>query len=176
MKSLKLIALILMVAITGIGYAQTEIPAEQTPDPDPQSVVIQLKTAMQNPGLVKAMHVQLNPRFLSTERPLYTARVNYQRKAFYISGTYNQWKDFFRIDTGGDPLDSFAPEIPLRTAMKNQQLVRAMRAQLDARFLQQEKQIYSVPVRYRHTVIKVVGTLNDWRWFFRIKKINDTHG
>lgn len=170
MKTLKAIALILIMGIASYGFAQTETPAEQAPDPDPQTVVIQFRSAMQNPGLVRAMHGQLNPRFLLVERPRYTVPVYYQRKKVYVTGTYTEWKGFFRIDRSENGFDALKPTIPLRNAMKNPHLVLAMRAQLNSSMLQPDKQTYVAPVRFKHSIVYVTGSLEDWKWFFRIKK------
>ena len=61
--------------------------------------------------------------------------------------------------------------VPFNNAMHNAQLVSAMRAQLDPSFLQKTARVYTVPVRYKHSIIYVSGTLNQWRRFFSIKEI-----
>ena len=55
MKTTKLIAIALILGIASLGYAQSEGPTDQTPYTTPQSIVINLKKAMHNADLVRAM-------------------------------------------------------------------------------------------------------------------------
>ena len=57
--------------------------------------------------------------------------------------------------------------IPLKKAMHSPDLNRAMHAQLNDNFLQVDKPLYTVPVRYRHTVVYVSGTYVEWTNFLR---------
>jgi hypothetical protein len=71
------------------------------------SVTISLSNALQNHGLVAAMHDQLNPGFLHHyPNRVYTAKVNYKHTIYVIKGTYQEWKDFFFIDNIDDLITS----------------------------------------------------------------------
>jgi hypothetical protein len=58
-------------------------------------VNISFEKAIQNPGLVLAMHQQLNPDVLGNNQQVYVLPVVYQGITYKISGTYEQWKLFF---------------------------------------------------------------------------------
>ena len=69
------------------------------------------------------------------------------------------------------PTSQLSVILPFYKAMQNAQLVSAMRAQLNPSFLQTNaRRVYTVPVRYKHSIIFVTGTLNQWKRFFRIKE------
>ena len=173
MKTTKIIAIAIILGIASLGYAQTELVTELTPDPNPQSIVIQLKKALHNPALVKAMHAQLTPRFLKVDKPLYTVPVRFQHDVLYVAGTYSEWKRFFGSDINDTPLIAKSALIPLHVAMQDANLVKAMRAQLTPRILQDDKEFYIAPVRYKHSIVYIGGTYAQWKRFFRIATFND---
>jgi len=166
MKTTKIIAIAIILGIVSLGYAQTESSTELTPDPNPQSIVIQLKKAMHNPALVKAMHAQLTPRFLEVDKPLYTVPVRFQHDVLYVAGTLSEWKRFFGADSNETPLTTKSAIIPLIKAMQDPGLVSAMRAQLTPRILQDDKEFYVAPVRYKHSIVYIGGTYAQWKKFF----------
>jgi len=175
MKTTKIIAIAIILGIVSLGYAQTESPTELAPDPDPQSIVIQLKKAMHNQALVKAMHAQLTPRFLEVDKPLYTVPVKYKYDLLYVAGTLSEWKRFFGADINETPQVAKSALIQLPDAMQIPGLVSAMRAQLTPGILQDDKEFYVAPVRYKHSIVYVGGTYAQWKNFFRVAiSPNDT--
>ena len=173
MKTTRLIAIALILGITSLGFAQSRIATDPAPDPDPQSIVIQLKKAMHNQALVKAMHAQLTPRFLKVDKPLYTVPVRFQHDVLYVAGTYSEWKRFFGADINETPQVAKSALIQLPDAMQIPGLVSAMRAQLTPGILQDDKEFYVAPVRYKHSIVYVGGTYAQWKKFFRIATFND---
>lgn len=168
MKTTKLIAIALILGVVSLGMAQST--ADLKPKPSPTSIVIQLKKAMQIPSLTKAMFAQLNPNFLNVEKPVYTVLVKYKKRIQYVSGTRAEWKSFFHIDLNEDPLGSFGRVIPLKQAIHNPALLRSMRAQLSPSMLQNDKQVYTASVRYKHSVVYISGSYGEWKRFFSIKE------
>lgn len=164
MKTTKLIALILVLGITTLSFGQ-EI---KLPDPNsnPQSICIPLQKATNIPGLVKAMHAQLNPSMIAQGSPSYTFAVRYKHSIKYVSGSLKEWKVFFLTDTVEDPDGKLAPEILLRKAIQNPNLLAAMRAQLVPSMIYGNQNSYTLPVRFSHTHYYVTGSSSDWRWFF----------
>lgn len=73
----------------------------------PKNVIeIRLKTAIENPRLVKVMHDQLNTNFLDptgTEDQIFYAKVRYSRITYVISGTYAEWISFFEENSSDTP-------------------------------------------------------------------------
>ena len=60
-----------------------------------QVVNITFDKAVQNIGLVMAMHQQLNPDFLSNFQLMYVEEVTYHETLYRIRGTFQQWEMFF---------------------------------------------------------------------------------
>lgn len=163
MKTTRLIAIALILGISSLGFAQTKTTA---PDPDAQSMVIQLKKALHNRTLVNAMKAQLNPRFLQEDKPSYTVAVRYSHKIVYVNGTYNEWKRFFGSKLDEDSQIAKSGLIQLPNAMRDRNLVQAMKAQLTPRILKTDKQYIVAPVRYKHTIVYIGGTYSQWVKFF----------
>jgi len=69
-----------------------------------KSALIPLTTALQDPGLVRAMRAQLTPAILQDDKEYYVAPVRYQHSIVYIGGTYSEWKKFFSISPKNDPV------------------------------------------------------------------------
>ena len=61
-----------------------------------------------------------------------------------------------------------ALNISFNSAMNNPDLVKAMYAQLDPSFLQNEQRMYTVRVNYRHTSVYVTGSYAQWMRFFQV--------
>jgi hypothetical protein len=68
------------------------------------------------------------------------------------------------------PTPELSLNISLTSALHNPGLVGAMRAQLDPSFLTGDQRWYTVPVRYRHQVYYVSGSLGQWKRFFSLIK------
>ena len=56
--------------------------------------------------------------------------------------------------------------IEFRKAIQDRGLVYAMRTQLDGRFLEFDRPIYNVPVRYKRSKVYISGTYSEWSTFF----------
>ena len=93
MKTSKLIVIasILVIAIIGVSMAP-EVNASSAK----VVVKIDLADAVQDIGLVRAMHLQLNDDFLQNNQPYYTQHVQYKNAMVCVTGTYNGWRAFFR--------------------------------------------------------------------------------
>ena len=70
---------------------------------DAAGKLIPLSKARKDARLAKAMRVQLSPNMLNQEKELYIASVRYNHYIVYVSGTYEQWKDFFNCRPYADP-------------------------------------------------------------------------
>ena len=96
MKTTKFVFVIAFVAFATMIFAQAGISSQVDPEPIQKCIKISLDKAIQNPRLVTAMHQQLSVRMLKTYlAEIYTPKVYFQHKVYYISGTYNQWWMFF---------------------------------------------------------------------------------
>ena len=71
------------------------------------AVYLTFEKALQSPGLVIAMHQQLNSGLLTNNQQVYVFSVIYQNKHYRISGTYQQWNLFFtpkwQVKSESDP-------------------------------------------------------------------------
>ena len=104
MKASKFVLVFAFVAFATMVFAQAERPDQNEPAPAPRGVKISLENALLDRGLVKAMYQQLSPRILVNDQRIYTARVFYNRKVYFIYGTYAEWKLFFAMDLDEDPV------------------------------------------------------------------------
>ncbi len=97
MKTTKLLLLIAIMVITTTGFSQPEsAPAcaeKQTPT---YSVSTTVKSAMENPILLKEMYHQLSPEILKLDRPVYVVALKVKNVTYFISGTYKEWEKFFK--------------------------------------------------------------------------------
>jgi len=91
MKAMKLAMVAILIACTTVCLASAdEIKAK------PKKVInTTLVRALHVPGLVAAMHAQLDPGFLNNNQLVYTVDVNYNGVVYRITGTEIQWKLFF---------------------------------------------------------------------------------
>jgi len=69
------------------------------------------------------------------------------------------------------PTPTLSVLIPFNKAMQNADLVSAMRAQLDPSFLLINARVFTLPVRYHHSIVYVTGTAKQWKRFFYIKEV-----
>ncbi|MEA3479362.1 MAG: hypothetical protein U9R60_14330 [Bacteroidota bacterium] len=97
MKSIKLVMITAIVAITMVTIAKAEHPSKI--DESKRTINLTFEQAMKNPGLVAAMYEQLHNDFLggNSNQQLYTVTVVYMNYNFRITGTYTQWFLFFKI-------------------------------------------------------------------------------
>jgi len=170
MKTRKIIAIaiVLMMGISTSGFSQAARLEIKTPDLPPQCIVMTLQKAMQSKQIVEAICEQVNPGILNFDRLLYTVSIKYNKDLLYISGTYDDWRAFFKTNE----IDSFKGVvsilIPLQKAKQNKHLVEAMRAQINEDFLNEDKPLYIASVRFKHSVVYVSGTYDEWRLFLHI--------
>lgn len=93
MKTTKLFTLASIILIA--FFAFTYLPTTKAGDAK-LSVYITFDEAVQDPGLVQEMYVQLNADFLQANQLYYTEKVIYSNVNVYITGTYQEWEMFFR--------------------------------------------------------------------------------
>lgn len=168
MKTTKLIAVAIILGIASLGFAQKTTITDQAPNQEIQSVVIKLSKAIQMPDLVAALRAQVTRDILEQDKPMYTVRVTYKHSVVFVSGTYAEWKKFLSNDHADVDSGAKSGLIPFSRALRDANLVRAMRAQLTPSLLQGEKRLYIASVRYKHSIVYVSGTLIQWQTFFSI--------
>lgn len=91
-KNLFTLASIVLIAFLTFSY----LPSSQANITAKTSIYITLDEAVQNPGLVNAMYSQLNDDFLMRNQAAYTQKVIYQGINVYITGSFHDWKAFFK--------------------------------------------------------------------------------
>jgi hypothetical protein len=91
MKTLKFALIAALVACTMISLANTDGFKEK-----PKKVItLTFEKAVHNPGLLLAMHQQLDKSILNCSQLVITGEVVYQGTLYRITGSYNQWFMFF---------------------------------------------------------------------------------
>lgn len=97
MKTKSLILIVALVSIAAMTYATN------VDNNNPFTVKITLKTALQDPYLVKAMHEQIHPNFHTgdIEPHVFSFAIKYKGTRYVISGTYEEWKAFFAMELVG---------------------------------------------------------------------------
>ena len=102
MKTLKLALIATILSFAMISYAGND-----TEKPQAKKIIkISLTQAMKVPGLVTAMHEQLNINILKQEPEavnLFSAKVRYNFNYYKVIGTHASWARFF-LDTTGTGL------------------------------------------------------------------------
>jgi hypothetical protein len=95
MKTSKLSMIATAFAIAIMSLAVT---VETKADKSPGAIYMSFSEAIQVPGIVMAMHQQLDNSFLGDgeNQGYYTQVISYQGLTIYITGTYTQWYLFFR--------------------------------------------------------------------------------
>jgi len=93
MKTLKLVMIAAIVSFAMVSYATADKKHDHPVNK--QIINLSFDMAIQNPGLVAAMHLQLNDNFLSVNQQTYTVDVLYMGYIVRITGTYAQWSSFF---------------------------------------------------------------------------------
>jgi hypothetical protein len=92
MKTLKLV---LIAIILSVGI--TSMPAQGQPKAY-KVINMSLQNAIQDPGLLIAMHAQLTIDFIKVDKPgLYYAYVSYNKNIYRIYGPHREWVWFFQI-------------------------------------------------------------------------------
>jgi len=95
MKTLKLALVATLVAFAMVSMASTD--GIKSKPRIGMAVSLTIEKAMQNPGLVAAMHNQISPDILKFPMPPITAEVKYNGNLYKITGTRTEWLRFFRI-------------------------------------------------------------------------------
>ena len=91
MKAMKLTMVAILIASTMVCLANADGFKAK-----PKKVYnITLVKALHVPGLVAAMHDQIDPGFLNNNQLVYTAEVIYNGALYRITGTTIHWKMFF---------------------------------------------------------------------------------
>jgi hypothetical protein len=93
MKTLRIAMIAAFVAFAMVSLANTD---DFKIKPTKKVVNMTINEAIKIPGLVVAMHQQLNEDFLKNNQPSYTKDVVYLGVIVRITGTFDQWKLFFR--------------------------------------------------------------------------------
>lgn len=92
MKNLKLILIALLVSVAYV--AETSAGSFKT-DPNKNKVYISVSQVNHVPGLAEAMQRSLNPNFLKKDMQSYTVTFYWLNIIYVVSGSYEQWADFF---------------------------------------------------------------------------------
>ena len=103
MKATKFLMIIAFLAFATMSYSAEDLGSN--------AVKVSLKKAMENRGLVNAIHQQVDPRtFLQNEQNgLYIAHVNFRRVHYVIFGKYEEWVKFFRMELNEEAPADLAP-------------------------------------------------------------------
>ncbi len=167
MKTTRMIAIALIVGIASLSTAQVDRPVEQAPNDVPvQTIIIQLTKAAHSLDLVKAIRSQVSPQILITEKTMYTEPVRFNRRIYYVAGTYDEWVAFFGHNSDSQMFALTSNLIPLEKALKSKGLFEAMKAQLSPDMLLVDRPVYIAAVRYKHSISYVYGSLEQWKQFF----------
>ena len=97
MKTLKNALIATLVAFTMVSLAYADGIKEK---PKFNRVInTNLEKVIQNPDMVKAIYQQVSEAdVLSAHQHIYVAQVVYQGNTYRITGTFDQWMRFFRMD------------------------------------------------------------------------------
>ena len=101
MKTLKPILIVAFVALTLVSLGTTNNASKTAR----KAIKLDIEQAINDPGLVEAMHLQLDPNMFNTFQLVYTVDVVYRNYTVSITGTYNQWIMFF--SPGGTGLKQY---------------------------------------------------------------------
>ena len=102
MKTTKFVLIAAILSFALMSFT-TNDPGPFGSDLNSGAVEISLQAAMQNAGLVKAMHLQIDRSFLQDDQAgLYIAYVKYNRRTYGISGSHAEWTRFFSSAIGNN--------------------------------------------------------------------------
>jgi len=97
MKTLKLALVATMVAFMMVSFANAD--GFKSKPRFSKKVVLTLEKAMESRGLVAAIYAQVTPQdILNCGMPPYTFQVKYDGGLYVITGTRQEWLNFFRIN------------------------------------------------------------------------------
>ena len=110
MKTIKLSVVAAVVALMMVGVVNAQEIKER-----PKfrvSVSMSLSAAVNDPGLMKAIYQQVSmEQVIKAHLHVFTAIVHYNGKVYRITGTFDQWMDFFLRD--GRPVQKVRPKSTL---------------------------------------------------------------
>jgi hypothetical protein len=99
MKSLRISVIAVIVALTTVSSSYAD-GIKLNPQLK-ASVSISIEQAIRIPGLVRAMYQQVTKeQVIAAHQHVYVAKVYYEGKVYFISGTFDQWIRFFQMDGG----------------------------------------------------------------------------
>jgi len=93
MKMSKLVMIATFVAFALVSVASA---GEFTLKTKKRVVNLSLEQAIQSPQLIAAIYEQVDPDFMSYNSSTYTVKVEDKTHIYLITGTYYQWKLFFK--------------------------------------------------------------------------------
>ena len=94
MKTMKLAMVAMLIAFTSVCFAS----GDEFRSKPKEVVKITLEKALYFPELVAAMQEQLTPEFLGNVQAVYTADIIYEDVIWRISGTLEEWEQFFHLE------------------------------------------------------------------------------
>jgi hypothetical protein len=99
MKAIKFSVIAAIVAITMVSSTYADgiklIPKLKA------AVNLNIDQAIKMPGLVRAMYQQVTrEQVIAAHQHVYVAKVYYEGKVYFITGTFDQWMRFFLMDGG----------------------------------------------------------------------------
>jgi hypothetical protein len=96
MKTLKLALVAMFVAFTMVSMSNSD--GFRTNPNFKKVIILTYAKAIQNPGLVSAMHQQIyKADVLDVHQYNSSCAVIYQKNTYLITGTREQWMNFFRM-------------------------------------------------------------------------------
>jgi len=103
MKTTKLILAIAFFAFSTMAFAQKASLDSNDPVPGIRCVKISLENVPTVRGLTAALHQQISKNILIFYQANYTVRVYYRHNVYYITASYAEWKEFFKMALNDDP-------------------------------------------------------------------------
>lgn len=95
MKTTKVILVAALMAFATMGFSQVKSTPPTLSQAPRISATIPFQSAIQSRALVFAMHTQVSPEILKSDRQMYMATVYVNHIAYCVCGTYSEWLRFF---------------------------------------------------------------------------------
>lgn len=95
MKTIKVILITILMAITSVGFAQSDVLPATKKQITVAKFFITLQDAIQIRPLFQAMNRQISPGILLPDAYAYYAHVICRGNLYCIKGSYDGWKRFF---------------------------------------------------------------------------------
>lgn len=101
MKTLNIKSIVILAVVLLAGYSANAQVIKEKPRFQ-LGINIYLEKAIKNPGLVRAMYMQVHPQdVIEAHQHIYVAEVHFNGKIYLIKGTVDEWMLFFVMDYGG---------------------------------------------------------------------------